>query len=90
MKIVSFTYQKANGDVSNRNLAVTGEPNKFIEGIDITQLSDDELAEFTVAYGDLLDRFKQDQQELLLMFDLKHNYRRFHPEQMFNIESTHV
>lgn len=90
MKIVSFTYTKTTGDKSDRVLAVTSEPSKFVEGIDISQFSHDELAEFTVQYGNLVDEFKQKQFELLKTFDLKHNFRRFYPEQMTNVEQDYV
>lgn len=90
MKLIDFSYKKQNGEVSARTLAVTSEPNKFFEGIDVSHLSNDEFAEFINEYSVLLDQFKQQQLNLLYAFDLKHNFRRFTPEQMSNVEVEYV
>jgi hypothetical protein len=90
LKLIDFNYKKQSGEVSTRVLAVTNEPNKFFEGIDISHLSTDEFAEFVNEYSEILDQFKQKQLNLLHSFDLKHNFRRFTPENMFNVEIEHV
>ena len=55
MKLMDFTYNKTNGEKSVRSVAVVNEPNKFIEGIDISELSNDELVEFAAEYNSLID-----------------------------------
>lgn len=90
MKLIDFNYKKQNGEVSTRCVAVTNEPNKFFEGIDIGHLSTDEFAEFVNEYSNILDAFKQSQLNLLQTFDLKHNFRRFTPDQMFDVETEYV
>lgn len=90
MKLIDFKYEKASGEVSTRTVAVTNEPNKFFEGIDISHLSIDEFAEFVNEYSNILDKFKQEQLNILHSFDLKHNFRRFTPEQMSNVKLEYV
>jgi hypothetical protein len=90
LRLANFTYIKSNGSKSDRTLAVTMEPSKFVEGIDISELSQDEFADFVNEYSHIIDVFKTHQQEVLNKFDLKHNYRRFIPEQMLNAEIENV
>lgn len=90
MKLIDFKYEKANGQVSNRTVAVTNEPNRFYEGIDISHLSNDEFAEFVNEYSEILNKFKQEQLNLLHSFDLKHNFRRFTPENMSIVKLEYV
>ena len=90
MKLIDFKYTKNTGETSNRTLAVTGEPNKFFEGIDISALSTDEFAEFVNESSVLLDQFKQKQMNLLADFDLKHNFRRFTPDNMTDVTTEYV
>ncbi len=90
MKLANFKYIKANGSKSERTLAVTMEPCKFVEGIDITELSHDELAEFVNEYSHIVDVFKTHQQQIIDKFDINHRYRRFIPEQMSDVEIENV
>lgn len=90
MKLVEFTYTKADGSTSQRAVIEITQPNKFFEGIDVSQMPEEEFAEFTSEYRSLLD--KQQQEKLLVMqkFDLKHNYRRFIPENMSDVVTDHI
>jgi hypothetical protein len=90
MKLMDFTYNKTNGEKSVRSVAVVNEPNKFIEGIDISELSNDELVDFAAEYNSLMDNYNQQHLNLLNRFDLKHNYRRFNPEQVTDAELNYV
>jgi hypothetical protein len=90
VRLANFTYIKANGNKSERTLAVTMEPCKFVEGIDISELTQDEFAEFVNEYSQVFDEFKATQQTLLEKFDLKHRYRRFIPEQMLDAQIENV
>jgi hypothetical protein len=90
MKLLDFEYTKKNGEFTKRTIAVVQEPQKFIEGIDITQLDLDEYAEFVNEYSKLLDEYKYLQAALIHKYDLKHNYRRFIPDNMTNVVVEHV
>lgn len=87
---MDFTYKKVSGDTSVRTVAVLSEPNTHVEGIDISQLDNDELIDFVSAYNNLLDNYNQQQLNLLKKFDLKNNYRKFKPEQMSDVETNYV
>ena len=80
MKLTEFTYTKKSGDVSQRAVIVTSEPNKFLQGIDVSELDNDRLAEIIQAMREQLDRHQAERIAFLEKFDLKHNFRQFDPE----------
>jgi len=90
MKLLDFEYTKKNGEFSKRTVAVVQEPQRFIEGIDVTDLDVDSFADFVNQYSKLLDEYKYLQAELINKYDLRHNYRRFIPENMENVVAEHV
>ncbi len=90
MKLITFTYTKDNGDVSEREVVEVAQPSKLLAAIDVTEMDSDAFAEFTVAYKLMLDRQMQERLDLLCAFDLKNNYRQFKPELMTNTEVEHV
>lgn len=90
MKLLDFEYTKKNGEFTKRTIAVVQEPQQFVEGIDISGLEVEEFAEFVNEYSKLLDEYKLQQAVLINKFDLKHNYRRFIPDNMENVVVEHV
>jgi len=90
MKLLEFTYTKADGSKSNRALVELSQPNSFIEGIDITSMDEAEFAEFSLEMSDLMKSKQEAMQALLAKFDLKHNYRRFIPAQMSEITTNYI
>lgn len=90
MKLLDFEYVKKTGELSKRTVAVVQEPQRFIEGIDVTELDVESFAEFVNQYSKLLDEYKHMQALLINKYDLKHNYRRFIPENMTNVVVEHV
>ena len=80
MKLTEFTYTKRNGDVSQRAVLVSQEPNKFLQGIDVSELDNDRLAEIIQAMREQLDKHQAERIDLLEKFDLKHNFRQFDPQ----------
>lgn len=90
MKLITFTYTKVNGDVSEREVVEVAQPSKLLAAIDVTEMDSGDFAEFALKYKDLLDRQKLERLELLCGFDLKNNYRQFKPELMTNVETEHV
>lgn len=90
MKLVEFTYTKANGDVSQRAVIEVVQPSKHFEGIDVTQLGHDELGEFINEYRQLKNAQHAATMELLAKHDLVHDYRRFLPDSMTNTSTEHI
>jgi hypothetical protein len=90
MKFVEFKYTKADGSVSDRAIIELVTPTKYVEGIDVTQLPEVEFAAFTTAMAEMKRTQHEQTMQLLADFDLKHNYRKFIPEQMTNVISEFV
>lgn len=90
MKLIEFTYTKADGKQSERAVIEVSSPQKHLEAIDVSELDESEFAKFTLAMRELKDRQYTETMALLAEHDLKHNYRRFIPEQMTNVRSEHV
>lgn len=90
MKLIEFTYTKTDGKQSERAVIEVLAPQKHLEAIDVSELEETEFAKFTLAMRELKDRQYAETMALLAEHDLKHNYRRFIPEQMSNVRSEHV
>jgi len=90
MKLLEFTYTKQAGEVSKRAVIELVTPTKFVEGWDVTSLDNNEFANFAQAMGELRRRQHDETMQLLQDFDLKHNYRRFKPESMSDIQVEYV
>jgi hypothetical protein len=90
MKFVEFKYTKTDGSVSDRAIIELVTPTKYVEGIDVSQMPENEFASFTAAMSKMKQEHHEQTMELLNDFDLKHNYRKFIPEQMTNVVSEFV
>jgi len=90
MKLLEFNYTKQNGEISKRAVIELVTPTNFVEGWDITTLNDNEFAKFAQTMGALRRRQHEETMQLLQDFDLKHNYRRFKPEGMSNVQVEYV
>lgn len=90
MKLIEFSYTKADGTASARAVIEVVQPTQHFEGIDISQMPEDEFAEFTREYRDLLDEQYNAKMSIMQKYDLKHNYRRFIPEKMTDVTTNHI
>lgn len=90
MKFLEFTYTKADGTQSKRAVIELVTPTKFVEGIDVTSLSEDDFASFTQAMSSLKTAQHNETMSLLDTYDLNKNYRRFIPENMSDISADYV
>lgn len=90
MKLLEFTYTKQAGDVSKRAVIELVTPSQFVEGWDVTNLDESEFAKFTETMGALRRRQHEETMQLLQEFDLKHNYRRFKPSGMTDVQVEYV
>ena len=86
MNTITFQYTKDDKSTSNRVLAVRVKPNTMYEGIDLSELSEEEQGAaadaLTQAYSDFLFAVGAVEEK----FDLKYRYRRFNTTKMTNIE----
>ena len=90
MKLVEFKYTKADGTVSERAVIEVLQPSQHFEGIDISEMPEDNFAEFTREYRDLLESQYNAKIAVMQKYDLKHNYRRFIPEKMTDVTTDHI
>lgn len=90
MKILNFTYTKTDGSTSNRTLMPITSPSDGYFGVDITELDDETLVSFVLAYERLYKEFDAKTKELLAANDLTHNYRYFLENNMSGIEHDEV
>lgn len=90
MKLVEFNYTKADGTASKRAVIEVFQPSNYFEGIDVSQMPEDEFAEFTSEYRDLLEQQYNAKMTVMQKYDLKHNYRRFIPEKMTDVNTDHI
>lgn len=90
MKLVEFTYTKDAGEVSKRAVIEIVTPSKFIEGWDITNLDEENAAVFMQQMSELRRTQHEQTMNLISEFDLKHNYRRFKPENMSDVKVEYV
>jgi hypothetical protein len=90
MKLIEFTYTKTDGSQSSRAVIELQQPCKFVEGIDVTQMPEQEFAQFCLEFGQLKQQQHEQTMAVLNKFDLNHNYRRFIPEQMQAVTADYV
>ena len=90
MKLIEFTYTKTDGTKSQRAVVELLQPNKYVEGIDVTQMPEDEFAHFCREFSSMKAAQHEETMALLEQFDLRHNYRRFIPEQMESVQADYV
>lgn len=90
MNFIEFTYTKADGTTSKRAVIPMFGPTKFVEGIDVSQMSEDEFADFCREFSALKLTQHEETMTMLEQFDLKHNYRRFSPENMSDVITEYV
>lgn len=90
MKILNFTYTKADGSTSNRTVMPITTPSEGFFGIDLSEVEDEDLVSFVLAYERLYKEFQEKVDALLVSSDLKYNYRLFLQGNMSDIEHDEI
>jgi hypothetical protein len=88
MKTITFDYTKKDGSTSERTLLAITEPHPATDkyaGIDISELTPEDGAEFVTRYENLYEKYLSETKELQAEFDVKHNYRQFFADSMSNV-----
>ena len=85
MKILTFTYTKADGSVSNRVLAVAVSPTHLYAGTDLSSLTQEEQVMFANRFNELHEQYVSAVTELKEEFDLYYTYRKFSPDKMTKV-----
>ena len=75
-----FTYEKPDGEISDRSLFVLNKPSDSYFGVDLSEFTIDEQTK----YNRMLERLMESVAEEIEVMGLKHNYRRFKEERIRN------
>lgn len=84
MKIAKFTYAKTAQDVSERKLAVVVEPSIYYEGVELTKLTDAEIASYAKRINAAKTKYLEEVANINSLFDL--SYKKFKEEKVFDVE----
>ena len=77
MKLAKFEYTDTKGKTTQREVFVLGMPTNKLNGIDVSELSEEEQAVFAFEYDMLVEQFHKQVDELKARFDVVHNFRQF-------------
>ena len=87
---MNFTYTKANGTSSKRVFMPLISPNTMYEGLDISELSDEDQATFCVEAEALKQEYLAKLNALQNQYDVVHSYRRFDPTKMSDVSVENI
>ena len=87
MEIKTFTYTKNDGKQSTRTVLEIVKPCNFMEGIDMSELSEEEQGEFVANVSTAYEEFRAKMVNLQHEFDLRGNYRRFDVLKMTEVKT---
>ena len=90
MNFIEFTYTKTDGKTSKRVVVPLISPSTFVEGIDVTSLNESDFVDFCREFSALKSDHHNQVMEKLAQYDLRHNYRKFIPEQMSDVTTDYV
>lgn len=90
MKLMEFTYTKADGTVSDRAVIETVSPTKNYAGLDVSNMPEAEFADFVQEYRELINSQYDAKMALIHKYDLTHNYRQFIPERMTDVTTEQI
>ncbi len=90
MELKTFIYTKANGAVSERELVVLSKPNSNYFGLDVTEMHEDNFAEFAEKFNALKTLHDKQMRELQEEYGLTYSGKAFKPELMSNESSEWI
>lgn len=90
MQIKSFTYTKASGEQSFRDVLVLQEPSNMLLAVDISELSQEDQAAYAVYMSKLHDEYTAKIAALNSEYDMFNRVRKFDPLKMTDVSSEYV
>lgn len=90
MKLLTFTYKKADGSTSQRKLLPTNEPAKLLAGVDLGSLSKAELSEYAAAYDAIKNNFDAKMAALASRYNLSQSFRQFKADGISNFQTEYI
>jgi len=85
MKFITFDYTDAKGKDTSREVLVTSEPTYLYSGTDLSEMSDEDQAEYVVRRMQLEEEYVAKIKQLDKEFDNNYRFRQFKYENMSNI-----
>jgi hypothetical protein len=85
MPILTFTYTKDTGEVSNRTLFALEQPGAKYFGIDMSELDLEDQVAFSVDMDKIEEEKQQKIKDLMAQYDIKHSFRTFLPSKMSDV-----
>lgn len=90
MQVLTFTYTDPKLKVSSRVLAVDTKPSEFYEGVDLSELGQEEQGLYLREVAILKETYRKSIENLNNLYDLNHRYRRFKPSGMSDIKTETI
>lgn len=90
VQIKTFDYTKASGEVSQRDVLVLQEPGNMMQGIDISELNQEDQAAYAVYMSRLHDDYLDKIAALNKEYDVINRYRKFDPLKMTNVSEEYI
>lgn len=90
MKHIAFQYTDTKNITKNRAVLVLQEPNKYVTGYDVIELSEEDVGRMSVALGKAQDAYKLEMARIADEFDCNKAYRQFLPERMQDVVSEYL
>lgn len=83
-KLVSFTYTKADGKVSERTVIELKSPNNHMLALDVSELSEEDQMLMANEVATIYSALQEEIESIKHKYDAVHSYRQFDPLRMTN------
>lgn len=90
MKLAKFTYTDVKGKTKERLVLVISEPSDKLKGIDMSEVSPDDMIDFSNEYAAIQQTFHATLEALKAEYDLKHNFRQFFANKIEDMVAVEV
>lgn len=90
MKLLTFTYKKADGSTSQRTVLPISEPAKLLSGLDLSSLSKVEILEYATTYNALKNDFDTKMAALASRYNLSQSFRQFKADGISNFQTEYI
>lgn len=90
MRLTTFTYEKADGKISDRKVVFLDSDTELKAAVDLSELDNEEAWSFVADLEVLKEEQLKQLYKLMEEHDLKYRYRQFKPSKMTNINTINI
>ena len=90
ISVATFTYTKADSSTSNRVVVPFSQPTKFLAGVDISELDDEQQGEYLAELSKLREEYELSLATLSNKYDLRNRYRQFAEDKITNLKTEQI